>query len=204
MRSPDSMPFRKKLALTATNAMLALSIACSIPTHAGPLENTPVPVSSGDGRTFPPKEETDCAKKTILDRLNIPVPAQNGLMTMRIYDADPTGNARILMAVEPGVMPSKEAGLEQSLTDIDVTVKLEPKQAPYNYPEIAINYWFPSEDRNMSTQGGNQIVRTVRDFRALLVGFSLTACNTLDLKVTNRQPNLKLNNKKIVTSGTPA
>lgn len=182
MRLPENSPL-KRIAHGVTNISLALSlVGCS---------GVMVAKEDTSAKTEQVAKETPCSEKAIIkgepSRL-----VRNGNMTMGVYNVNALDrSARILLAVEPGVMPTKPSGLGSSETAIDVTAIVEPSNP---YPRIGFDYKFDSD------QGDN----TFRSFDALVPGYSKDDCNLVELTIINRMPTMKINGKRIVTSGTPA
>lgn len=168
-----SINFRKRLANTALAGLLATG--CALPQYAS---------------------ETSCARKTVIKDKTPEISLKlKDRFTARAYDVDSAGrNARILIALEPGALLSKqgpqELGKSQSTEDIDLTILIDAKTIP---AAIGIRYGFPGTN-------GDRMFATLATEAA---GYNPKTCNVIDMSVIKDLPELKVNNGKKISPAIP-
>lgn len=177
MRLPDlllngSAILRNKLANFALAGLLATG--CSLPQYSS---------------------ETNCARNTLIaDKTPELTLKLKKRLTARVYDVSPDRNARILVALEPGALLSKEGpkdlGISDSTEDIDVTLLIDASSLP---PAIGIRYSFPGTN-------GDRMFATLATEAA---GYNYRQCNLVDVKIVKDMPELTVNGVKKIVPALP-
>lgn len=177
MRHPDQLngPHRfQKLLLNSTFARLLATTGCSPALHS---------------------KETACSTQTIIDGKNPAITLKRPKkFTARAYDINPEGDARVLIALEPGVLNSglgpNQLNESQSNRDIDLALIIDASMLP---PAIGIRYSFRGQNGD----------RTFATLATEAVGYQYDRCNFVEVRITDNYPSLTVNNGRRVVPALP-